>query len=122
MKKGARYSHGEASRQLGSNDDSAQIASKNIGEREIVEESWGWSGGRRSTNYHRVIKPYFPVYALRKLPKFTAVVRHCEKPFRKRLIPPINSDGSYPRWFTSQRPEYAVIEWLRSKFQTRAAR
>ena len=39
MKKGARYSHGEASRQLGSNDDSAQIASKNIGERENVAES-----------------------------------------------------------------------------------
>jgi type IV secretory pathway TraG/TraD family ATPase VirD4 len=100
------------------NDDSAQIASKNIGEREVVEESWGWTGGRRSTNYQRVIKPYFPAYALRKLPKFTAVVRHCEKPFRKRLIPPIHSDGSYPRWFTNQRPEYAAIQWLRSRFQT----
>ena len=89
------------------NNDSAQIASKNIGEREVVEKSWGWTGGRRSTNYQRVIKPYFPAYALRKLPKFTAVVRHCEKRFRKRLIPPIHSDGSYPRWFTNQRPEYA---------------
>jgi hypothetical protein len=103
------------------NDDSAQIASKNIGEREIVEESWGWTGGRRSTNYQRVIKPYLPAYALRKLPKFTAVVRHCEKPFRERLIPPINSDGSYPPWFTSQRPECAAIEWLRSKLQSSSA-
>ena len=39
------------------NNDSAQIASKNIGEREVVEKSWGWTGGRRSTNYQRVIKP-----------------------------------------------------------------
>jgi hypothetical protein len=104
------------------NDDSAQIASKNIGEREIVEKSWGWTGGRRSTSYQRVVKPYFPAYALRKPPKFTAVIRHCERPFRKRLIPPIRSDGSYPRWFTNQRPEYAAIEWLRRKLQTSAAR
>ena len=46
------------------NNDSAQIASKNIGEREVVEKSWGWTGGRRSTNYQRLIKPYFPAYAV----------------------------------------------------------
>jgi hypothetical protein len=78
----------------------------------------GLDGRSAVNNYQRVIKPYFPAYALRKLPKFTAVVRRCEKPFRKRLIPPIHSDGSYPRWFTNQRPEYAAIQWLRSRFQT----
>ena len=50
------------------NDDSARIASRNIGEREVVERSWGYTGGKRSTNYQRAIKPYFPAYALRKLP------------------------------------------------------
>ena len=99
------------------NDDSARIASRNIGEREVVERSWGYTGGKRSTNYQRAIKPYFPAYALRKLPKFTAVVRHCEKPFRKRLIPPIDPTGSYPRWFANLRPDYAAMRWLRSKFK-----
>ena len=99
------------------NDDSARIASRNIGEREVVEKSWGYTGGKRSTNYQRAIKPYFPAYALRKLPKFTAVIRHCEKPFRKRLIPPIDPTGAYPAWFTKLRPEYAATRWLRSKFR-----
>ena len=100
------------------NHDSAVIASKNIGEREVVEKSWGWSAGKKSANYRRVIKPYMPPHTLRRLPKFTAVVRHCEKSFSKRLIPPINPDGCYPRWFLDQRPGYAVTQWLRGKFQS----
>lgn len=95
------------------NQDSAVIASKNIGEREVIEKSWGWAGGKRSYNYQRKIKPYFEAFRLRKLPKFTAIIRHCEKPFRKRLIPPIQPDGRFPRWFTSSRPDYAVRQWLK---------
>ena len=98
------------------NQDSAAIASKNIGEREVVEKSWGWSGGKRSYNYQKKIKPVFESSQLRKLSKFTAVIRHCEKPFRKRLIPPINPDGTYPRWFTNLRPDYALLQWLTGKF------
>ena len=82
------------------NHDSALIASKNIGEREVVEKTWGWAAGKPTSNYQRIIKPYFPAFKLRKLPKFTAIVRHCERPFRKRLMPPINPDGSYPKWLT----------------------
>ncbi len=97
------------------NHDSAVIGSKNIGEREVVEKSWGWSAGKRSYNYQRKIKPFFEPYQLRKLPKFTAVIRHCEKPFRKRLIPPINPDGTFPKWFTSFRHDYALRQWLKGK-------
>ncbi len=95
------------------NHDSAVIASKNIGEREVVEKSWGWAAGKRSYNYQRRIKPFFEPYRLRKLPKFNAIIRHCEKPFRKRLIPPINPDGTHPKWFTSIRPDYAVRQWIK---------
>ena len=49
------------------NHDSAVIASKNIGEREVVEKSWGWTAGKRSYNYQRKIKPFFEPYRLRKL-------------------------------------------------------
>lgn len=95
------------------NHDSAVLASKNIGEREVVEKSWGFAGGKRSYNYQRKIKPFFEAYQLRKLPKFNAVIRHCEKPFRKRLVPPINPDGTYPQWFLYFRPDYAVCQWLK---------
>ncbi|CAN5421919.1 hypothetical protein BH09VER1_BH09VER1_29660 [soil metagenome] len=100
------------------NDDSAVMASKNIGEREIVEKSWGTAAGRMSYNYRRVIKPFYPPHKLRKLPKFTAIVRHCEKPFRKRLIPPLNPDGTFPGWFTSTRPHFALWQWLRGKLRS----
>lgn len=99
------------------NQDSAVLASKNIGEREVVEKSWGWAGGRKSYNYQRKIKPFFEPFRLRKLPKFTAIVRHCEKPFRRKLIPPINPDGSLPSWFTSCRPDYALRQWFTGKPQ-----
>lgn len=97
------------------NQDSAVIASKNIGEREVVEKSWGWAGGKRSYNYQRKIKPFFESYQLRKLPKFSAIIRHCEKPFRKRFVAPINPDGTYPKWFLSSRPDYALWQWLKGK-------
>ena len=97
------------------NDDSATIASKNIGEREVVEKSWGTASGRTSYNYRKVVKPFFPPHELRRLPKFRAVVRHCEKPFRKRLLPPIEPDGTYPAWFTRTHPHYAALQWLRSR-------
>ena len=97
------------------NHDSALIASKNIGEREVVEKTWGWAAGKPNTNYQRIIKPYFPAFKLRRLPKFTAIVRHCEEPFRERLIPPINPDGSYPDWFIRMRPTYAAWQWLEKK-------
>ena len=63
------------------NHDSAVIASKNIGEREVVEKSWGWTAGKRSYNYQRKIKPFFEPYRLRKLPKFHAIIRHVKSRF-----------------------------------------
>jgi hypothetical protein len=98
------------------NHDSAVIASKNIGEREVVERTWGVAAGKKSYTYQKKIKPFFEPYQLRKLPKFTAVVRHCEKPFRKRLIPPIIADGTFPKWFMMLRPHYRAVQWLRDRF------
>lgn len=97
------------------NNDSAVIASKNIGERQVVEKTWGLAAGRKTYTYQKKIQPYFQTYELRKLPKFTAIIRHCEKSFRKRLIPPINPDGSYPTWFLYFRPDYALRQWLKGK-------
>lgn len=97
------------------NHDSAVLASKNIGEREVVEKSWGWSAGKRSYNYQKKIKPFFEPYRLRKLPKFQVIIRHCEKPFRRRFLPPICPDGTFPKWFTALRPDFALRQWLKGK-------
>ncbi len=97
------------------NDDSAIIASKNIGEREVIEKSWGTSSGRTTYNYRRVIKPFIPPHELRRLSKFRSIVRHCERPFRRRLLPPLNPDGTYPNWFTTIRPDYALRQWMTNR-------
>jgi len=99
------------------NNDSAVIASKNVGERQVVEKTWGFAAGRKTYTYQKKIQPYFQTYELRKLPKFTAIIRHCEKRFRKRLIPPINPDGTFPRWFLSLRPDYAIRQFFKGKAQ-----
>ena len=97
------------------NHDSAAIAAKNIGEHEVTEKSWGWSAGKRSYNYQTRIKPWIDAFRLRKLPRFTAIICHCEKPFRKRLLPPITPEGVYPDWFTRLRPDYALRQWWMGK-------
>jgi type IV secretory pathway TraG/TraD family ATPase VirD4 len=84
---------------------SAEIASRNIGEREIINRTWSW-GRDRSFNYSRAIEPIYKPWELRKLPKFTAILRHCEEGHRKRFISPIHPDGSYPKWFLKNYPHY----------------
>ncbi len=86
---------------------SAEIAARNIGEKEILKRRWSW-GRDRSYNYEFVVEPFYKPWLLRKLPKFTAIVRHCEKGHRKRFIAPINPDGSYPMWFLKNYPHYWI--------------
>jgi hypothetical protein len=33
------------------------------------------------------------------LPKFSAVVKHCDKKFRRARIHPIDPEGKIPRWY-----------------------
>ncbi len=59
------------------NQDSAVIASKNIGERGSCRKIMGVGvGASVRINYQRKIKPFFEAYQLRKLPKFRAIIRH----------------------------------------------
>lgn len=81
------------------NQASAEIASKNIGERKVREKATSYSGGRVSNTYRDVIKPYFEPYELRKLPKYTAIIRHCEQRFKKALLVPLGDDGKVASWY-----------------------
>ncbi|MDR2463460.1 MAG: type IV secretion system DNA-binding domain-containing protein [Verrucomicrobiales bacterium] len=81
------------------NDDSAKIASKNIGERRKQEESWGSSGGRFNYNYKNETKPWFEPFELRAFKKFHCVIRHCEKKWKKTILPPLDSHGEIPEWY-----------------------
>ena len=53
------------------------------------------SSTTRSREEEYLVKPY----ELMSLPKFTAIVKHCEKGFRKARLRPIDADGKTPAWY-----------------------
>ena len=90
------------------NHDSALIASKNIGECEVVEKTWGWAAGKPTTNYQRVVKPYFSGVQAAE----AAEVHRHRPPLREAVPQAADSPdsirhGSHPKWFTRVRPDYA---------------
>lgn len=89
----------------------AEDASKQIGEREVIEKTWTYGGGKRSVSCRREIKPFYHPFQLRKLGKFVCICIHCEGRFRKRFLTPINPNGSLPKWFRQGYP----IRWLTTK-------
>jgi hypothetical protein len=70
-----------------------------LGKKRVIKKSWGYHSGRMSRSYseqeEHIIKPHI----LRNLRKHTAVVVHCERGYRRKLLPPCESDGKIPRWF-----------------------
>ncbi len=98
---------------------SAEIAARNIGEHEFIKRTWSW-GRERSYNYSPDVEAFYKPWQLRKLPKFTAIVRHCEKGHRRRFISPINPDGSYPMWFLNNYPHYWIVAGLQGLWRFRS--
>lgn len=80
-------------------EEDAKEAADFIGKREVVKRSWGYSGGRNSTNYNRVEEHYFKPHQLRAMKKFQCVVVHAEKGYRKTLLEPIEPDGRVSSWY-----------------------
>lgn len=81
----------------------AQLAAKRIGQDTKWEQtSKGWSAGKRNATSTKKEVYYYKPHELMKLPKLTAVVRHCEKGFKKSVITPVNPDGSKPEWFINK--------------------
>jgi hypothetical protein len=70
-----------------------------LGKKKIIKRSWGFSNGRRNTNYTEQEEYKIKPYELRGLPKHTCVLVHCERGFRRRLLPPIDPNGKICSWF-----------------------
>jgi hypothetical protein len=70
-----------------------------IGKRIVWKRSYTRGKGQRSVTRNRdedyLVKPF----ELMKLPKFTAIVRHCEKGHRRARIHPVDADGRTPAWY-----------------------
>ncbi len=70
-----------------------------LGKKQIIKKSWGYSGGKMSRNFTEQEEHKIKPHTLRALAKHTAVVVHCEKGDRQRLLPPLEPDGEVSAWF-----------------------
>ncbi|SRR5579862_1130270 len=70
-----------------------------LGKKKVVKRSWGFSYGRTTSNYTEQEEHRIKPYELRGLPKHTCVLVHCERGFRRRLLPPIDPNGKVCSWF-----------------------
>jgi type IV secretory pathway TraG/TraD family ATPase VirD4 len=70
-----------------------------LGKKPVVKKSWGYSGGKMSRNYSEQDEHKIKAHELRSLPKHAAVVIHCERGHRRRVLPPIEPDGQVCAWF-----------------------
>ena len=70
-----------------------------LGKAKIIKRSWGYSAGKRSSNYSEHDEHKIKPHVLRNLPKHTAVVVHCERGYRRKLLSPIEPDGRVSSWF-----------------------
>ncbi|HEY0789712.1 MAG TPA: TraM recognition domain-containing protein [Chthoniobacterales bacterium] len=74
---------------------SADFIGKKLGWKKTYTRGKGQTSTSRSPEEEYLIKPY----ELLALPKFTAIVQHCARGHRKRVIHPLNPDGKVPSWY-----------------------
>jgi type IV secretory pathway TraG/TraD family ATPase VirD4 len=70
-----------------------------LGKKRVIKKSWGYHSGRMSRNYSEQEEHKIKPHVLRNLRKHTAVVVHCERGHRRRLLPPIEPRGTVSAWF-----------------------
>jgi type IV secretory pathway TraG/TraD family ATPase VirD4 len=70
-----------------------------LGKKRVIKKSWGYSGGKMSRNYSEQTDHKIEPHILRTMPKHTAVIIHCERGHRRKVLPPIEPDGRVCEWW-----------------------
>ncbi|MCI0541830.1 MAG: type IV secretion system DNA-binding domain-containing protein [Verrucomicrobiales bacterium] len=70
-----------------------------IGKKRVVKRSWGFSAGKRNVNYSETEEHKIKPHKLRNLHDHECVLVHCERGFRRVRLPPLEPDGTIPKWF-----------------------
>ena len=83
-------------------EESARITADFIGKQEVTRKDRSVSVSNRqhtTYNYRKEEQHKIKPAVLRALPKYTAVVYHCDGKFRRVLIPPRDHEGKIARWW-----------------------
>ena len=70
-----------------------------LGKKRVVKKTWGVSAGQSNRSYAEHEEHKIKTHVLRALPKHTAVLVHCERGFKRTVLPPIEPNGKVSRWF-----------------------
>jgi type IV secretory pathway TraG/TraD family ATPase VirD4 len=70
-----------------------------LGKKRVIKKSWGYHSGKMSRNYSEHDEHKIKPHIFRNYPKHTAVVVHCERGYRKRLLPALEPTGEVCSWF-----------------------
>ncbi len=85
----------------------AESSADFIGKRPYWKKSYTKGKGGLSTSRTKEEEYLVKPYELMALPKFTAIVKHCEKGYRKRHLHPLDPEGNIPNWY----PLWKRILW-----------
>jgi Type IV secretion-system coupling protein DNA-binding domain len=77
----------------------AESSADFIGKRPRWKKSFTRSRGATSVTRTREEEYQVKPYELMSLRKFSAVIKHCEKRFKRVTMHPVSSDGSIPHWY-----------------------
>jgi type IV secretory pathway TraG/TraD family ATPase VirD4 len=72
-----------------------------LGQRKVQQTTRGFSGGMPSRSYTSVEEHKIKPYELRNLKKHQCVLVHCERGFKRTVLPPLEPDGDISRWYKS---------------------
>jgi hypothetical protein len=70
-----------------------------LGKKRVIKKSWGYHSRKMSRNYSEHEEHKIKPHVLRNLRKCKAVIVHCERGYRRKLLPPIEADGNISSWF-----------------------
>lgn len=80
-------------------EDGAQESADFLGQKKVTKRSWGFSNGMTTRNYYEQEEHKIKPYVLRHLPKHGCVLVHCEKGFKRTVLPPMEPEGKISPWF-----------------------
>jgi hypothetical protein len=70
-----------------------------LGQKKVTKRSWAYSNGMMTRNYCAQEEHKIKAYELRHTKKHQCVLIHCEKGFKKSVLPPLEPDGKTPSWY-----------------------
>lgn len=70
-----------------------------LGKKRVIKRTWGYSAGQANRSYAEHEEHKIKPHILRTLPKHTAVLVHCERGFKRTVLPPIEPNGQVSPWF-----------------------